>query len=554
MKKSKYILIAVLALGLASCSDNFLTRYPEGGILNQEQYEALGPERLDGTLRGLYSMIYTMNTSSHDEFGQRSIDLWGDILSSDVAVTNKTYGWLYTDEQMQTYNSRNYTIWTFYYDMIHNVNTTIATINKSCDVRNIVAQYGWPSAGNPGHSWTEDEARYALYLAQALTLRAYCYANLARWYTPVAPAELFQGFTIRTFPCIPIYTEENMEEAQALSSSEAVYNRVFQDIETAITMFEEFQLVYMAQTGEVFQRDMTKKLAVDVDVADGLAAYAYLNVIPYYKGLDATLYTKYATAARDHAQAVMDRGQYQLLDSVRMFTSGFNNVSEPSWMWGQDVTVETAGGLKSWFGQVDIHSYSYAWAGDTKVIDENLKNSIPEWDLRKKWFNDGSISSKFKDCPDGKFYSAACPTSTKAEDIDREWLSDNVFMRYESMFLIAAEAEYYLNNYGAAAAYLTQITDLRINKYYPLWNTEYPAFVASLSNPDDLREAIIYNWRIEMWGEGYGLQTFRRFWEEPDRYRGGNHDYNGGGKVHPSDYRFNMQIPSSEATYNPEIK
>ena len=57
-----------------------------------------------------------------------------------------------------------------------------------------------------------------------------------------------------------------------------------------------------------------------------------------------------------------------------------------------------------------------------------------------------------------------------------------------------------------------------------------------------------------MWGEGYGLQTFRRLGIEYDeRVRGGNHDYNAAGRVRPTDANFNMDIPSSEAIYNPNI-
>jgi hypothetical protein len=54
-----------------------------------------------------------------------------------------------------------------------------------------------------------------------------------------------------------------------------------------------------------------------------------------------------------------------------------------------------------------------------------------------------------------------------------------------------------------------------------------------------------------MWGEGYGLQTFRRL--TGTKKRGGNHDYSGGSEVNASDHSFNMNIPSSEATYNPNI-
>ena len=184
-----------------------------------------------------------------------------------------------------------------------------------------------------------------------------------------------------------------------------------------------------------------------------------------------------------------------------------------------------------------------------------MKDEIPTWDARTKWFNDGTANSRFKGCPDGKFFSAASPSSTKDEDIDREWLSDNIFMRIESMILIQAEALYYQARYTDAYDALLTLTDERINTDYPFWSDDYDADKLTwTSDPRQLLKAIYYNWRMEMWGEGYGLQTFRRLGVEfGQRVRGGSHDYNAGGRVTPTEASFNMDIPSSEAIYNPNI-
>ena len=127
----KFALGAIVASAvLFSCSDEYLNRYPDGSTISADQYNKLGLEtRLQGTMRGLYSMIYSDSGSDHDEFGQRSIDLWGDILCGDIAVTNKTYGWLYQDEQMRTVTGRTGYIWSFYYSMIRNTNTAIRDIS-----------------------------------------------------------------------------------------------------------------------------------------------------------------------------------------------------------------------------------------------------------------------------------------------------------------------------------------------------------------------------------------------------------------------------------------
>ena len=546
--KKIFLSLATVALIFASCSDSFLTRNPAGGSLTQEQFDALSSEKLQGTLKGLYSMIYTMSGSDHDEFGQRSIDLWGDILCGDIAVTNKTYGWLYQDEQMLTVSNRTGTIWVFYYDLIHNINTTVKGINTSSDdLMGKIAKYGYPSKATE-YEYTSEETNYALYLAQALALRAYCYGNLIRWYTPTVEALENVGYTIDDYASIPVYTETNMDSPQPLSKSADVYAQVFKDLTNSITLFEEFGAYYEKLNGSAYTRET--KLEINVNVARGLLAYDYLNAAPYYYKIDANKEKSYYRAALKYADEVIKSGEFRVIPNSMLYTTGFNNVDEPSWMWGQNVVTETAGGLRSWFGQCDIHSYSYAWAGDTKVLDDNLKMLLEPWDGRSGWFNDGSKNSKFKDCPDGKFFSEQNPTSTKEEDIDREWLSDNVFMRIESMYLIAAEACYFLDSFNLCKDYLNGITAERLNLSYPDALTEHNAYINGLAG-DKLKEAIIYNWRIEMWGEGYGLQTFRRLTKNTKR--GNNHDYSGGTEVNADDTRFNMNIPSSEATYNPNI-
>ncbi len=553
MKKNIIVVLAA-ALAMVGCSDSWLDRQYDGAAMSQEKYESLGTAKLEGTLNGLYTMIYTMSSDDHDEFGQRAIDLWGDICSGDIAVTDKKYGWLYTDESMSTIN-RTGTIWYFYYKMIHNINLTILSIENSGEILSLVEQYGYPNA-TCQHKYTEEETTYAMYLAQALALRGYCYANLVRWYTPVEKSSIMNGQRIDQFLCVPVYTEDNMDNAQPLATSAAVYNRVFNDLKKSIDMFEYFGAYYKDSiSGAEFKR--MSKLAMDINVARGQLAYAYLNAAPYYASFDTETAKNYYRKAYSYANDVIESGAYKIIPQAELYSTGFNNVENTSWMWGQDVVTETTGGLRSWFGQMDIHSYSYAWAGDTKVIDGNLKAEIPAWDGRSRWFNDGEKNSKFKDCPDGKFFSAACPTSTNTDDIDREWLSDNVLMRFESMYLIAAEACYGFDSLAASANFLTTITDQRLNDEYPLAQQKYDEFKATLTNQTTLLTAIEYNWRIEMWGEGYGLQTFRRLVPQlrlsEARKRGGNHLVYKTAEIKPEDRAFNMTIPSSETTYNPRI-
>src|SRR5699024_7972807 len=66
--------------------------------------------------------------------------------------------------------------------------------------------------------------------------------------------------------------------------------------------------------------------------------------------------------------------------------SGFNSVNTDSWMWGMDLTLDQGLDLVSWWGQVDMFTYSYASVGDIKAIDDLLYSEIPSNDVRKDQF------------------------------------------------------------------------------------------------------------------------------------------------------------------------
>ena len=567
MKKGyQFIVLSALIVFFSAC--DFLHRDPYGSTITQEQYEQLS-NKLEGSMRGIYSMMYSV--SDHDEFGKRSIDMYTDLMCGDMALTNYTYGWFYTDEASQGRTGRTGYIWTYYYGILHNVNAVIyaALGGDAASADNPIKRaqsLGLPTDHKTVNgsevfytinkidsvtfdtvaTFTETDAALVICYAQALTMRGYIYSNLLMLYC----RETQSIDNINTELCFPLYTENNMDEAQGLAKMGEVYTQLESDLTQAIDYFEAFDC-------SATERDETKKLQVNAPVACGILAYSYLNKGNPKGNPNGDAYKNAYGNALNYATAAILTTKATILRNSEVTTTGFNDVNNPSWMWGQKVTVETAGGLASWFGQCDIHSYSYAWAGDTKAIDENLFNLIPDFDIRQLWFNDGSKNKTYKLCPDGKFFSAASPYSTKSDDIDREWLSDNVFMRVEAMYLIAAEASYRLGNDADALMYLTAITDERV---MPGLSAEYDTWKNGLTHTDIFR-AIEYNWRVEMWGEGYGLQTFKRIGAEAiqldelnkkERHRGANHCSDPGSKIEPGE-QYTFQMPSAEGSYNPKV-
>ena len=129
-------------------------------------------------------------------------------------------------------------------------------------------------------------------------------------------------------------------------------------------------------------------------------------------------------------------------------------------------------------------------------------------------------------------------------------------MRVEAMYLIAAEAEYRLGEYEQAKSYLQGIMDQRVDTASTA-AAEYATYMSGLNNTN-LLAAIEYNWRVELWGEGYGLQTFRRLSPETSadtkRRRGSNHASEAGSEIDATAAKFTFAIPSSETSYNPNLK
>ena len=528
MKKIKYILATlVLGLGLSSCGDSFLTQYPEGATLLEEQYQKL-PDRLQGAIFGIYSKLYEYG--DHDTFGKRSLDMYSDIQSGDMAMKKSSYGWFESYERGYYYAYNRSYAWSFFYEIINLTN--ICDIAIENDVQAILE--GMTSGEEP----TEVIAQNGYYYGQILALRGWAYANLLDIYTD--PRD--QQTADLDARALPIYIGKDVKAdtlGAPLSTVQQAYERVYEDLSAAIDLLDFYS--------QYNQRG--SKLEIDADVARLMLAYAMLNHGD--KNFIVADNKNCYQIALEQAKAVIDGGKYPMLKNAELTTTGFSDVAATNWMWGQDVTVETTTALGSFFGQVDIHSYSYAAAGDTKGIDSKLYDEIAAkgWDARVNWFNAGDV--KFPYCPEGKFYSPKYKHVTDLDKVDRDWLCDNVFMRVEVAYLIAAEAAWSDGDNATAVAYLKQLCDERILDGK---DAEYNTWISSLSGTDDVKKAIIYNWRVEMWGEGYSMQLLRRL--EKQRSLGTNHLSRGESTLDitsPAGEQFQCEIPTSETRYNPNI-
>lgn len=519
-----------LLLGLSSCSEKWLEHELTGSSITEEELASL-----DGTtykrVRGLYALMFQYG-GDHQTFGQKSIDIANDLLSGDMALTNSGYGWWSSDANLINSTStggRTSQIWGDNYLIIANANNIIRMLEKK-----------------PAADWSLTDS---LSYAECLTLRAYSYFNLGYMFSPSPKDEsenkpnaeyvaLKEGLDLfANYPTCPLYLgkdEEYSEETgllipKVLYGISEIYQTVYGDLEEAIAIFEALELKAITRES---------KLMVNKDVAHVLAAYAYMQFARYEENIDAY------QVAYDHAMAVVNSADYKMLDYANVLTTGFSDVNNRSWIWGLDVTRENSTSLASFWGHIDIHTYSYAAAGGILAIDKNLYDEIPETDIRKKWFNAGK---NYNYCPQNKFYDGTMDSrydpivTGSLEGVDRDWLNDIVYMRVEEAHLLAAEAAFRADNLSEAQRILSEFLAQR--------DTTAAEAVKTM-NKSDFEKQLCFNWRVEMWGEGRGLLTFKRFAQVANKKRGNNHYYKSDTEQTFDAIELTYQLPYSEYAYN----
>ncbi|ARV16687.1 RagB/SusD family nutrient uptake outer membrane protein [Polaribacter sp. SA4-12] len=483
----KKVLTLAVFTTLFSCGDEFLDKSPTAFINLNDAGEsgALNPEILDATLNGIYSMMInsgTGGTTSHEDFGQKGYDIFNDFLSGDMALTQNNYN-RYGDfvnllATVDYTDLDNYTPWRYYYRVIRSSNLVI----KSLGGNDVV-----PATDGVGYS-----------LGQAKALRAYAYFYLTQMYAASYDA---------TATVLPIYTDSD-DPVQAQATMQEVYDLMIDDLSSAITLLNGFT--------------RTNKTNINADVAKGLLAYVYAA-----KGDSAS-----NLLAKGLAEQVIASG-YPLMTSSEA-VGGFNNVATPGWIWGFDITLANGLDLISWWGQMDVFTYSYQWAGDKKGIDDALYAQIKTNDIRKSQFD---VANGLQ--PRGKFYNAA-----RVIGGQRNIEDDYIYMRVAEMYLLSAEMS---AKEGLDADAKTRLTDLLSKRFTDA--ADY-AYVSGLAGNGLIKEVLLQT-RIELWGEGKSYLSMKR--NKSTITRGSNHVFHAGESIPYSDERLTFEIPRAEVQNNPFI-
>ncbi|MBC9909555.1 RagB/SusD family nutrient uptake outer membrane protein [Chitinophaga varians] len=493
MKLSRTIITAVLSLlVLSACKKEFLnTPSPEDGnltdniifsnkagaesamtgiywIFRSENYNGYGGDPNNSgnlTCRGLQTTMFFYEVRGNDVF--EGLRSWW---RWETAWEENASG------RIQT-GSRTRQIWDMFYKAINNANAII--------------KY------TPGITGASD-AEKATLIAEAKALRAYSYFWLARSYQ----------YTYAKNPNaagVPLYTEPASKDSKGNPRAplKEVYQLILSDLEEATTKLTDAR---------------TEKFRINKNVAQGILAEVYQEMAMS----DPALWQK----AVDNAKAARDG--FPLMSNTS-YASGFNDLSNPEWMWGFPVPEDQSLTYYSQYSFMDVNSGYYR----NIFFNNDFVNSYSATDARRALFIDNGDNP----AAPARRWSSRKYRSRLATSIT----GDILVMRAAEMYLIEAEGLAQQGKLAEAIDVLFAIQALRD-----------PAAVkppASIGK-DALIDLILLERRKEMYGEA-GVYYFDLKRYQRNLVRTGNHPYLL--NIAATDPRWLIQIPISEMDANDKI-
>lgn len=480
------VMTAFSSVSLTSCIDE---TEPTSAV-TKEQAQA-SSSATEGLLQAIPAYMLTYwNSGYHNSFGYPAIMHVRDISTEDMATydPNKYYDAWFAYWANNTYQGRDYVfsqfLWNFQTKMINTANNLIAVVDSTSAAD---TQLG--------------------YLGAALAFRAMYYLDMAREYEflandktqPISPeGNDISGLTV---PIVTDATTESDSRNNPRATREEMAAFILKDLQAAEWMIKLFTI--------------SDKTFPHLDCVYGLMARYYMWLEDYPNA------EKYARLAIDNS-SVSPMTENDALNT----TTGFNDLSK--WMWGMQYTTETINNnLLNWFAWA-CNENSWGYAGPTGggcqiMIDVAMYNRISDKDWRKlMWkapagsplygqntYCDAEIGDALVDYASVKFRPGSGETKV--------YTTGNVgaipLMRVEEMYFIEAEAAAHQN-----AARGKQLVESFMKAY------RNSAYSCNVSSSDAVVEEIVFQKRVELWGEGQTFFDIKRLDYPVTRsYQGTNH-------------------------------
>ncbi len=521
----KSLLAALVAAPLfTACIEE--TEPTSGITATQLQSSPKAVEALIWAMPGHFNAIGTLSPDYHFDSGWPSMLHIRDVMGEDMYVRDAGgYNWFSNWSQDDVTLGPDYLIcqysWNYYYKQILTTNNAVGAINRED---------------------ADDDSTLAFYLAAALTNRAMVYLDAARCYE-FLPTEFAEknkspegndiiGLTM------PIVTE-NTTEDEVRNNPRVPHDKMLEfilgDLTDAVAYFEK---------GD----GRPEKTLPSLACAYGLMARAYLWDASFQEEINfdkATAIKQYDNAAKYARMAIDNSGATPLTqEQWTNTTTGFNDLTPSAWMWaGQYVTEDDAvqaGGIRTYASFMTPEStfgYASPAQGAFPEINAATYNRISDRDFRKFTFT----------APEGS--SIASRVSFVDDDFAKEYLTDPYIsvkfrpgggnmddylvgtctayplMRVEEMYFIEAEAAAHKN----PAEGKQKLMDFMKAYRYGTYNT-------LVTDEAGVVEEIIFQKRVEFWGEGLAFFDIKRLnysvtrWYDGTNFEAGLDTFNTNGR------------------------
>lgn len=508
MKNIFRIILLILVSGsFAACSSDYLETEPTDSMSPSSLFATTENAKL--AINGINVLFTSQRLSSQGFNGEGTIKMYAGNYPGNNFTVNLT-GWASIINQEYHTNTStvyNYYMWYHYYMVIGNANQVVENID--------------------GVEGADTEK--AFIKAQALTYRAYSYMMLAqlycyRWVDSNNGAT--DGLVLRI---------DTSTGSMPLSTLAETYEQIYADLGQAISLYDESGL------------DRDANYDMNIDCAYAIYARAAINR------------NDYSTAK---TYAVKARAGYPLMDNDD-YASGFCEPND-EWIWSSYGSADETLYYYSFQAYIAYNSNASAVRLYPKCISKELFDEIPEGDVRRTLFLDPldygysttnglASSSAYPDLynyamssyPD--IYSTSyiyAYMNLKFKCTSTPGVGHLNHIRSSEMYLIEAEANYFLNDEASAKSALVALNAT---------SGRNPGYTCSLSGADLLDEIKFY-YQVELWGEGFDWFLMKRWNDSIERKSYAN----GGSFVSSLDVtiapdeknKWTWLIPNKETDYN----
>jgi hypothetical protein len=493
MKKINNILIVFVCFALiTSCKKDFLDTGPTGSV--DEAAIFTTTTNASNVINGIYRYLYS-RYSDQNQPGQGGVMLNMDFMGEDLHQSATTWytslgsgtgGWVSQKNDASGWVSYPFRL---YYRCIGNANALIENIDNA----------------------TGPEPDKKRLKAEALAMRAWSYFNLVQIY-----GKRYVAGAANTQPGVSMPLSAN-DVKLPRSTVEEVYTQIHKDLNEALSLFPGASAA-------------PNKSHLSLNSTRGIKARVALTM------------QDYATAAT-FAKLVIDAGGFSLMSNAQ-YQAGFNDISNPEWIWGAFIQDDQGDTFGSYLAQISYNGNTSYIRGRPKRINSALYNQISSTDVRKKMWEPTPTAANFP-----------LPTTAYAREpfMSRKFsirtlptIGDVPYIRLAEMYLILAEA--LSNTAGRVADAKAALLTLAKNRD--------PNYTLSANTGQALTDEILIQRRVELWAEGFRFYDLKRLNQPLDRTKVPNYVSAAVGGVlkiglPSTDNRWQFSIPISELQANP---